>query len=141
MNSMQCDREIHEAIHAADDALDALRRAQSCLSSAGNWGILDLLGGSFFSTMFKHDKIERAQAELENARAALRRFRGELADLGRSAEIDLEIGDFLYFADFFFDGAVADWLVQSKIRKGERQVRQAIAQVEEIRRRLWEMLR
>lgn len=140
MHSMQYNQEIHEAIHAADDALDALRRAQSCLSSAGNWGILNLLGGGFLSTMFKHSKIDQAQAELEDARAALRRFRRELADLDRCAEIDLSIGDFLYFADYFFDGAIADWMVQSKIRRGEQQIRQAIAQVEEIRRQLWGML-
>ena len=50
------------------------------------------------------------------------------------------MGDFLRFADFFFDGFIADWMVQSKIRKGQQQVRQAIRRVEDIRRQLWAML-
>lgn len=140
MGYMQNNQEIHEAINAADDALIALHNAQDSLEGAGNWGIWDMLGGGFFSTMLKHSKIDQAQQELEEARSALRRFRRELADLDRSAEIDLDMGDFLRFADFFFDGFIADWMVQSKIRKGQQQVRQAIRRVEDIRRQLWAML-
>ena len=39
---------------------------------------------------------------------------------------------FLSFADFFFDGIVADYLVQSKIGEARRQVNEAINQVERI---------
>ena len=140
MGYMQNNQEIHEAINAADNALIALRNAQDSLEDAGNWGIWDMLGGGFFSTMLKHSKIDQAQQELEEARSALRRLRRELADLDRSAEIELDMGDFLRFADFFFDGFIADWMVQSKIRKGQQQVRQAIRRVEDIRRQLWAML-
>ena len=44
----------------------------------------------------------------------------------------LNCGDFLTFADFFWDGVVADWLVQSKINEARSQVEQAIPQVEQI---------
>ena len=77
---------------------------------------------------------------MEDAKRALHRFRGELADVGRSADLNIDIGSFLSFADFFFDGLVADWLVQSKIRKGRQKVQQAIGMVENIRTRLWQML-
>ncbi len=40
------------------------------------------------------------------------------------------------FADFFFDGFVADILVQSKISDGKRQCDDAIRQVEAIKREL-----
>ena len=60
MGYIQNPQEIHEAINAADDALDALRHADSCLASAGNWGILDMLGGDFFASLFKHSKLEQA---------------------------------------------------------------------------------
>ena len=133
-------QEIHEAINAADDALQALRQAQSCLASAGNWGIFDMLGGGFFSSLFKHSKLDQAQRALEDARSALQRFRRELADLNHAADFDLDVGDFLRFADFFFDGLIADWMVQSKIRKGEKQVQQAIAHVSSLRAQLWDML-
>ena len=44
----------------------------------------------------------------------------------------MDIDGFLTFADFFFDGFVADIFVQSKIRKGQQQVREAIRRVEDI---------
>ena len=44
--------------------------------------------------------------------------------------IRIDIGGFLTFADFFFDGIIADWLVQSKIQEARRQVADAINQVE-----------
>lgn len=137
---MHNQKEIHEAINAADDALIALRNAEKSLSSAGNWGIWDMLGGGMISTFFKHDKINRAQEELEEARNRLRIFRNELADLGSTADFDLDVGGFLRFADYFFDDFFSDWMVQSKIRKGQQQVHQAIRQVEDIRAGLWKML-
>ncbi len=140
MGYIQNPQEIHEAINAADEALDALHRADDCLSSAGNWGILDMLGGDFFASLFKHNKLNQAQQALEDARRALRRFSRELADVRQAADFQLDIGDFLSFADFFFDGLISDWMVQSKIRKGRQQVQQAIAYVDGIRARLWEML-
>lgn len=36
---------------------------------------------------------------------------------------------FFTFADYFFDGIVADWLVQSKINDARRQVENAIVKV------------
>lgn len=138
MNRRQ--QEIHEAIAAADDALYALERAQKSLGSAGNWGIFDMLGGGFLTSIFKHGKLNQAQKELEEARAALHRFSSELADVDRSVDLRLNIGEFLRFADFFFDGFIADWMVQSKIRDAERQVKQAIYKVDNIRRQLWSML-
>ena len=54
--------------------------------------------------------------------------------------LEIDVGGFLQFADYFFDGIVADWMVQSKIQKGRKQVQQAIQQVERIRSKLWSML-
>ena len=44
----------------------------------------------------------------------------------------MDIDGFLTFADFFFDGFIADIFVQSKIREGQRQVQEAIRRVEDI---------
>ena len=44
----------------------------------------------------------------------------------------MEVGGFLSFADFFFDGFVADYLVQSKIASAREQVDDAIEIVENI---------
>lgn len=141
MSMMRNQQEIHEAINAADDALIALRNAENSLSSAGGWGIWDIMGGGFLSTLFKHDKIDQAQYELEEARNALQRFRNELADLGRTADFNLDVGGFLRFTDYFFDDIFSDLMVQSKIRQGKQQVQQAIRQIEGVRQQLWNMVR
>ena len=44
----------------------------------------------------------------------------------------MEIGDFLTFADFFFDNFLVDFMVQSKITEAARQVDQAIGKVEQL---------
>ena len=49
---------------------------------------------------------------------------------------DIEIGGFLTFADFFFDGLLADILVQSKLRKAQEQIDEAISRVQDILSRL-----
>ena len=56
-------------------------------------------------------------------------FQRELSDLCLSVDLRMEVGGFLSFADFFFDGLVADYLVQSKIASAREQVEDAIVVV------------
>ena len=69
------------------------------------------------STMAKHSKIDSAKQHAHAAQRQLRRFQEELVDAGQRLNVSLEIGGFSKFADYFFDGLIADWNVQSKIRK------------------------
>lgn len=138
MNEMEA-REIREAIDAADNALDHLRSARRYLDSAGNWGLLDMFGGGLISGFMKHSKMSDAEREIDDARYALQRFSKELRDV--SGYSSIHINDFLTFADFFFDGFVADILVQSKISDGKRQCEDAIRRVESIRAELQDRLR
>ncbi len=131
-------REVREAIAAADDALDHLQRARQCLNSAGNWGLLDMLGGNMITGLFKHGKMANAEREIEEARWSLQKFSKELRDVRGFSSI--HINDFLTFADFFFDGFVADILVQSKISNAKKQCDDAIRRVQEIRNQLAGML-
>ncbi len=131
-------REVREAIAAADDALDHLQRARQCLNSAGNWGLLDMLGGNMITGLFKHGKMASAEREIEEARWSLQKFSKELRDVKGFSSI--HINDFLTFADYFFDGFVADILVQSKISNAKKQCDDAIRRVQEIRNQLAGML-
>ena len=116
-------KELNEAITAGQQALGALQQVRQNLSSAGNWGIVDILGGGLITNLIKHDKISRAQANMEQARAALQNFQRELRDLDTvPTEIALDVDGFLTFADFFFDGFLADVFVQSKIDQARQQV-------------------
>ncbi len=133
MNDIES-REIQEAIQAADDALSHLRAAKNYLGSAGNWGILDLLGGGLISGIAKHSKMEKAEREIEAAKNSLQKFSKELRDVDGYSSV--HINEFLTFADFVFDGFLADVMVQSKIGNAKKQCDEAISRVEEIRSEL-----
>ena len=128
--------EIKEAIDAGERALQSLKSAQEKLNSAGNWGIWDMFGGGFLSTIMKHSKMEDAQRHMEDSIYYLKAFQKELKDVSVSMDLRMEIGSFLSFADFFFDGFVADYLVQSKISDAKVQVSDAIFRVEQLLREL-----
>ncbi len=121
--------EIREAIAAGERALSSLYVAQDKLNSARGWGIFDMLGGGFLSDLMKHSKMNEASRCMEDAKYHLQIFRKELSDVNGYLHLRLDIGGFLSFADFFFDGLVADYLVQSKIADARRQVENAIEKV------------
>lgn len=125
-------QEIREAIIAGERALNSLYAAQDKLNSAKNWGIFDMLGGGLITDMIKHSKIRDAAAIMETAKYNLRAFQRELKDVQQETDLKIEIGNFLSFADFFFDGIVADYLVQSKIADAREQVNNAIVGVNKI---------
>lgn len=132
-------QEIREAISAADNALTHLESARGLLQSAGNWGLMDMLGGGFLSTLIKRGKMSSAQEEMTAARTALRSFAKELRDVGDALHLDMPMDDFLSFADYFFDGMIADWMVQRRIGDAKRQTDEAIGRVSEIRAELSRM--
>lgn len=129
-------KEISEAIYAGERALESLREAEKQLGSAANWGMLDILGGGTISGFMKHMKVNSASQCVENARRDLEMFRDELGDIRDIKDLHVDIDGFLTFADFFFDGVLADLFVQSKISEGKRNVREAIWRVEGILQRL-----
>ena len=128
--------EIREAINAGERALRSLQDAKSSLDSARGWGILDILGGRGLSGLIKHVKIGDARSSLDQAKADLECFSRELSDVREIQSLDIEIGDFLTFADFFFDGFLADIMVQSKIRQAQDQIDYAIDRVQSMLGRL-----
>lgn len=137
MNEMEA-REIREAIDAADNALHHLKSARTYLDKAGTWGLFDIFGGGLISGVMKHSRMADAEREIDNARYALQKFSKELRDV--SGYSSIHINDFLTFADFFFDGFVADILVQSKIGQGKKQCDDAIRRVSDIRAELVDRL-
>ena len=115
MSNEMMKREMQEAVQAGERALQSLYAARDKLGSARNWGIFDMLGGGFISDFVKHSKMNDAAALMEQAKSDIQRFQRELRDVQVSLDLRMEIGSFLSFADFFLDGLVADYMVQSKI--------------------------
>ena len=129
-------REIDEAIRAGQQARSSLLQAKDCLKSAGNWGLLDMFGGGLFTTFVKRTRMNDAEELVQQARSDLQQFRKELTDVETIADFHVETGDFLAFADYFFDSFLVDLMVQSKIRDAQKQVEDAIEKVEYILRQL-----
>jgi DNA repair exonuclease SbcCD ATPase subunit len=135
-------KELQEAIAAGQTTLNSLRQVSSELGSAANWGTWDMFGGGMISTMAKHSKIDSAKQHAHQAQRQLRRFQEELADADHRLHVSLEIGGFSKFADFFFDGLIADWVVQSKISEASSAcsstMNRVSSAINECRRRLAE---
>lgn len=128
--------EILEAIEAANVALQKLKLAKNDLDSASTWGFLDIFGGGLVSSFVKHSRMSDAKEHIEDARYALRNFSRELLDVSAELDVDLNVNDFLSFTDVFMDNMFSDWLVQSHISQAQTQVKQAIRQVQDIKRQL-----
>ncbi len=103
-------KEYQEAVAAGNRALKSLRNAQRELDSARNWGIVDLLGGGMVSAFIKRSRMKEAQSLMDEAKRDMQEFRRE----------------------YFFDGILADWLVQDRIQKARDQAAEAVRRVEEI---------
>ena len=133
------EKEKREAINAGNRALNSLRTAGENLNSAKNWGLVDMFGGGFFTTMLKHSRMDQAKQNIEQAKYDLRNFSKELHDVHMALDLNLDTDDFLSFADYFFDGFVVDWMVQDRINTTRRQVEEAIRRTEYIVNQLQRM--
>ena len=122
-------REIQEAIAAGKEARRHLEATERLLNSAANWGIWDIIGGGFLVTGAKHWRLRDAKEASAKAEKACRSFARELRDVVPFMDVNLEIEPFLKFADFFFDGFIADVMVQSRINRMLSDVRRQLAYV------------
>lgn len=130
--------EVYEAIDAATEALEKLQSARKRLKSAERWGVFDIMGGGFFSTLIKRRKMLNAQRDMDEARIALENFRDQLDDV---FDLDLKLDDFLSFSDYFFEGLVfADVVVQGRISEAISKVDRNIRVIEKIKKQLQDLL-
>ena len=133
-------REIREAIQAGEAALRSLERAKEKMGRAKNWGIFDMMGGGLFSSLFKHSKIDRASADIEEAKRQLAVFKRELEDVSISEDFSVGIGDGLRFIDTFLDNVFADVVVQSRINSAIERLDKVSGQVRGILTKLYSLL-
>lgn len=72
MDNYNRQKEISEAIRAGERARQSLTDARVKLDSAGNWGLLDILGGGLISGLMKHSRINDASQYVEQAKYDLK---------------------------------------------------------------------
>lgn len=131
-------KELQEALAAAREALASLDDLLAALGSAANWGVWDMVGGGLITTAIKHSRIDEARNKAALVQQSLSRLQRELADVGGRVDIDVNVGGFLAFADYFFDGLIVDWVVQSRISEARSRAEEQRAAVESVERRLEE---
>ncbi|BCJ96035.1 hypothetical protein acsn021_36040 [Anaerocolumna cellulosilytica] len=134
-------KEIEEAITVGKRIIDRVLSAESSLSSAEGWGVWDMLGGGLITDMVKHSHIDDAKAAVSEIQSLLNQFRSELTDIKIESDIEINIEGFVKFADFFFDGLIADWVIQSRINDSKESVSQVKRGVESVLSRLENMKR
>lgn len=132
-------REVDEALAVGEDVLRALDGIDASLADAEGWGTWDLLGGGLLADLAKHSHLDSAQDAIYELQELLRRYRTELSDVTLNADIRLEVGDFLRFADYFFDDIFSSLAVLDRIRGARQQLSSVCAQVEEVQDRLREL--
>ncbi len=108
-------KEIKEAINAGNIAMKALKQLTDTLESARGWGQWDMFGGGLLATAAKHSRIDDAKKQVNEVQRLIRVFNKELLDVNIPTDIKINVDSFDTFADYFFDGLISDWIVQSKI--------------------------
>ncbi|WMJ86531.1 hypothetical protein [Anaerocolumna sp. MB42-C2] len=129
-------KEIQEAILAGKRVMEQIDSAESSLDSAEGWGTWDMFGGGLLTDMIKHSHIDDAKAAASRIQTLLNQFRTELADIKINSEIHIEIEGFAKFADFFLDGLISDWVIQSRINESLDSVRNVKDEVNNVLNKL-----
>ncbi|WP_040205847.1 hypothetical protein [Neobacillus jeddahensis] len=124
--------ELDEAILAGERAERALVNAIESLENAEDWGTWDIFGGGAISGALKHQHIDEAEDYLHQAQTSMRHFHKELLDVQEQESFEVNISGMLTFADFFFDGFIADYMVQGKINQSLEQTNSHLNQVNDI---------
>ena len=84
----------------------------------------------------KHSRVDEAMSNIRIAQDRLRRFQQELGDVRLTLDVRLDASKFLKFSDYFFDGFVADILMQGKIKQTLAQIEKKLDAVQSIMRQL-----
>lgn len=134
-------RELREAVSAGEAARNTADAILSSLGSAEGWATWDLVGGGLISDLAKHGHLDDAQQMVEQLQVQLRRFKTELADVTIQADLQISIDGFLRFADYFFDGLFADWMVLDRIGQSQSQTQETRNQIQLVLDRLEALLR
>lgn len=121
---MQNEPQLNEAISLVNQIIPYVEDAERSLSSARNWGIVDVFGGGFITDIIKHAKLNNASNSMESVNYLMQRLQQVLGSIQMPNDYRMQIGGFSTFADFMFDGAIADIYMTSKIMGSLDQVRE-----------------
>lgn len=117
-------KEISEVLYIINRLLPLLDEAEKKFKSARNWGLVDIFGGGALIDFIKHTQINSASNRMSEIGVLLNDLQRELKDVSIPVDMQVNVGTFSTFADFLFDGFLADVYMQTKISKSLDGVRE-----------------
>lgn len=128
--------QINQAINLTDQLISELDQAERQLSSARNWGFLDVLGGGFIVDLIKHSKLNNAKISMDRVNYLLQELKRVLGGISMTGDYSMNVGGIATFADFFFDSGIVDVYMTAKIMSSLNEVRNLKNRCYELRSRL-----
>ena len=115
---------IERALRLVRQMIPLADEAERQFKSARTWGAIDIMGGGLFTNLVKHSKLNNASSAMNQINYLLGQLNSELSRIVVPTDFSMNMNTFATFADFFFDGILADTYMQSKIVSSLKQVRQ-----------------
>ena len=128
--------QINQALSLTDQLIGCLVDAERQLSSARNWGFIDVLGGGLITDLIKHSKLRNAQTTMEHVNSIMQQLQQVLGSISIPGDYRMEIGGFATFADFFFDSGIVDIYMTAKIMNSLSEVKKLKERAYELKQRL-----
>ena len=113
---------IAQAIRITDELIPMVEQAEREFKSARNWGFLDVMGGGFIVDLIKHSKLNNASSLMNEINYRLGDLQRSLGGINIPVDYRVQVGGFETFADFVFDGALADMWMTGRIMSSLKQV-------------------
>lgn len=132
-------QEIDDCLRIMGNIFPLLEEAEQQFTSAKDWGFFDMIGGGFLTNLIKHTKLNKAAECMNEINSLLRDLERELKDVKFTTDYSMNTMTFATFADFLFDGILADCYMQSKIMDSLDQVRELRYRLEYMRQRMLDM--
>lgn len=134
-------KEINDVQIIINQILPLIDEAENKFRSARNWGFFDILGGGFITDLIKHSKLGAASDIMNRINYLLHDLQRELKEVVIPTDFSMNTASFSTFADFVFDGILADVYMQSKIMTSMEQIRELRSRLLILRDKLTDLSR
>lgn len=126
--------ELKEAYGAGVEARKRIMSTLDHLERAHGWSTYDtFFGGGLIATSLKHEALDDSEQTMHFLQRALERFGRELQDVTTlTAELNVERGSLLQFADYFLDDIISEWTLHGRINDSLEQLRRLDRDIERL---------
>lgn len=115
--------QVSNALATVNSLIPLVEESERLFKSARNWSFLDMFGGGTITDLIKHYKLGKASDAMSEVNSLLQQLSRELGNINIPEDYRVQLGGFLTFADFLFDGIFVDAYMASKIMTSLKKVR------------------